>query len=69
VDRSLKQLRRGAIALLEVEGDMPARILNILAENFEVTEDIVVRTAHRMGFGDWMELTAIHRPELKDAPF
>ena len=31
VDRSLKQLRHGAIALLQVEADMPARILNILA--------------------------------------
>jgi polyphosphate kinase len=69
VDRSLKQLRHGAIALLQVEADMPPRILNILAENFEVTDDVVVRTAHRLGFGDWMELTSIHRPELKDAPF
>jgi polyphosphate kinase len=69
VDRSLKQLRRGAISLLQVEADMPARVLNILAENFEVTDDVVIRTGHRLGFGDWMELTAIHRPELKDAPF
>jgi polyphosphate kinase len=69
VDRSLKQLRHGAIALLQVEADMPARILNILAENFEVTDDIVIRTGHRLGFGDWMELTSIHRPELKDPPF
>ena len=30
VDRSLKQLRRGAIALLHVEADMPTRVLNIL---------------------------------------
>jgi polyphosphate kinase len=69
VDRSLKQLRHGAIALLQVEADMPSRILNILAENFEVTDDVMIRTHHRLGFGDWMELTAIHRPELKDAPF
>jgi len=69
VDRSLKQLRHGAIALVQVEADMPPRILNILAENFEVTDDIVIRTGHRLGFGDWMELTAIHRPELKDPPF
>jgi polyphosphate kinase len=69
VDRSLKQLRHGAIALLQVEADMPPRILNILAENFEVTDDVIIRTAHRLGFGDWMELTAIHRPELKDPPF
>ena len=69
VDRSLKQLRRGAIALLHVEADMPTRVLNILVENFEVTDDVVVRTGDRLGFADWSELTRIHRPELKDAPF
>jgi polyphosphate kinase len=69
VDRSLKQLRHGAISLLQVEEDMPARILNILVENFEASDDVVVRTADRMGFGDWMQLTKMHRPELKDAPF
>ena len=69
VDRSLKQLRRGAIALLHVEADMPTRVLNILVENFEVTDDVVLRTTDRLGFGDWGQLTRIHRPELKDAPF
>src|SRR5688572_12594145 len=69
VDRSLKQLRRGAIALLHVEADMPTRVLNILVENFEVTDDVVLRTTDRLGFGDWSQLTRIHRPELKDAPF
>ena len=69
VDRSLKELRRGAIALLHVEADMPTRVLNILVENFEVTDDVVLRTTDRLGFGDWGQLTRIHRPELKDAPF
>ena len=69
VDRSLKELRRGALSLLQVEADMPPRILNILADNFEVDEDIIVRTADRVGFGDWLELLKIHRPELKDAPY
>ena len=69
VDRSLKQLRHGAIALLQVEEDMPARILHILVENFETTDDVVVRSRDRVGFGDWMQLTKIHRPELKDPPF
>src|SRR5258706_3194473 len=52
VDRSLKQLRHGAISLLQVDATMPARVLNILAENFEVTDDVILRTAHRVGFGD-----------------
>jgi polyphosphate kinase len=69
VDRRLKEIRHGAVALLQVGTDMPSRVLNILAENFDVNEDSVVKTADRLGFGDWMELTRIHRPELKDPPF
>jgi polyphosphate kinase len=104
VDRSLRERRRGALSLLQVDAGMPARVLNILAENFEIGDDlimrngdraefggvdaavparvlnilaesvehveggndVIVRTGHRMGFGDWMQLTRIHRPELKD---
>ena len=69
VDRGLKQLRYGALSLLQVEEDMPRRVLNILVENFEVEEDIVVRTSERMGFADWSALTKLHRPALKDPVF
>jgi polyphosphate kinase len=69
VDRGLKQLRYGALSLLQVEDDMPRRVLTILVENFEVEEDIVVRTSERMGFADWDALTKIHRPALKDPVF
>jgi polyphosphate kinase len=69
VDRGLKQLRYGALSLLQVESDMPRRVLNILIENFEVEEDIVTRTSERVGFGDWHALTRLHRPSLKDPVF
>ena len=69
VDRSLRQLRYGALSLLQVEASMPRRVLDILVENFEVDEDVVLRTSDRLGFADWMELTGLHRPALKDAPF
>jgi polyphosphate kinase len=69
VDRGLKQLRYGALSLLQVEEDMPRRVLSILIENFEVEEDIVVRTSERMGFADWAALTKMHRPALKDPVF
>src|SRR6185436_1125544 len=65
VDRSLKQLRRGALSLLEVDAGIPTRVLNILAENFEATGDEILRTSSRIGFGDWLQLTTTHRPELK----
>ena len=44
-------------------------MLDILAENFEVDDDVILRTSDRLGFADWFELTALHRPALKDAPF
>jgi len=69
VDRSLRQLRRGPISLLQVEANMPARVLDILVENFGVTEDVVVRSTERLGFGDWHQLARGHRPDLKDPPF
>ncbi|MDE3153480.1 MAG: polyphosphate kinase 1 [Acidobacteriota bacterium] len=68
VDRGLRQLRHGALSLLQVEAGMPRRVLNVLVENFEVEEEVVVRTADRMSYSDWMELLAIHRPEIKDVP-
>jgi polyphosphate kinase len=48
---------------------MPRRILKILVENFEVEDDIVVRSADRLDFSDWMSLYRLPLPQLKDAPF
>jgi polyphosphate kinase len=69
VDRSLKQLRYGALSMLRVEADMSRRVLDILVENFEVEDDVVFRTSDRLGYADWMEITRLHRPQLKDVPF
>jgi polyphosphate kinase len=44
---------------------MPKRVLSILIENFEVDEDVVVRTTDRLGYGDWHALYKLHRPALK----
>jgi polyphosphate kinase len=69
VDRSLKQQRRGALSLLEVEDGIPSRVLDTLIENFEITRRVVVRAAGRMGLADWMALARLRRPGLKDRPF
>jgi polyphosphate kinase len=66
VDRSLRKLRYGALSLLQVEGNTPRRVIDILAENFEVDDEVILRTSDRLGFADWMELTSMHRPALKD---
>jgi polyphosphate kinase len=65
VDRRLKEMRRGAIALVHVASDMPERILQILVENLEATDDVVLRTRDRLGLADWRQLVAVSRPDLK----
>jgi polyphosphate kinase len=69
VDRSLKELRYGLPSLLQVESTMPRRVLGILVENFEVTDQIVSRSAERLGFADWIALHRLPYPALKDRPF
>jgi polyphosphate kinase len=69
VDRTLKQMRHGALSMLQVEAAMPRRVLNILAENFEIEDSIVTRTGSRLDFSDWMALHRLPLPHLKDTPF
>jgi polyphosphate kinase len=69
VDQGLKQRRRGALSMLQVEATTPKRVLDILVENFELEDENVYRTRDRLGFGAWMQLYALARPELKAPPF
>ena len=69
IDEGLRHQRHGAVASLEVEDTMPQRVLDTLVENFETDEAHVVKTSHRLGFGQWMELGGIARPDLKFPAF
>jgi polyphosphate kinase len=69
VDRSLREVRDGPPSLLHVEEGMPRRVLNILVENFEVDDDIVVRSRDRLGFCDWGALYRLPLASLKYTPF
>ena len=52
-----------------VEAAMPRRILTTLIDNFEVDDDIVIRSNQRLDLADWMALHRLPLPHLKDAPF
>ena len=69
IDQGLRQRRHGALSLLVVESGVPKRVLDILIENFEIEDENVVRTKERLGLSDWMQLSRLHRPELKYPPF
>jgi polyphosphate kinase len=69
VDQGLRDVRHGPVTLLEVDAEIPQRVVDILVENFEIEHEIVVRSSSRLGFADWMALQALERPKLKDLPF
>jgi polyphosphate kinase len=68
VDQGLREIRHGQLSLLQVDAGMPARVLDILVENFEIERDVVMPSSTRLGFADWMSLTNVERPKLKDTP-
>jgi polyphosphate kinase len=69
VDRTLKEMRHAPPSLLQVESNMPRRIVTTLVENFEVDDDIVVRSNQRLDLADLMALHRLPLPHLKDRPF
>jgi polyphosphate kinase len=69
VDRTLKEIRHAPPSLLQVEATMPRRVLTTLVDNFEVDDDIVIRSNQRLDLADWMALHRLPLPHLKDAPF
>jgi polyphosphate kinase len=77
VEGRLKQLRHGPVSMLQLEPAMPPRMRQVLIEALAVSPEEVVQltadgkqgTIARLGLSDWAQLTRLHRPELKDAPF
>jgi polyphosphate kinase len=56
------------VVRLKVEETMPQRIIDILAENLEVTQEDVYHLKPPLGLSHLMQLLKLPRPDLKDAP-
>ena len=48
---------------------MPRRVVKTLIDNFEIGDDIVIRSNERLDLADWMALHRLPLPHLKDRPF
>src|SRR4029453_6566731 len=48
---------------------MSNRVVDTLVENFEVNDEIVIRSGSRLDLADWMALHRLPLPHLKDKPF
>lgn len=69
VEEAMRQRRFSSAVRLQVDANMPDRILEILTSNIEIHPDDVYRIESPIGLGRLMELYSADRPDLKDAPF
>jgi polyphosphate kinase len=69
VEEGVWQRRFADVVRLEVNDTMPPAILDILAENLEVSRDDIYQLSGPVALTRLRHLWAVDRPELKDPPF
>jgi polyphosphate kinase len=69
VEEAMKQRRFTSAVRLQIDSNMPQRILEILTSNIEIDPEDVYRVDSPIGLARLMELYSIDRPDLKDKPF
>ncbi|HUO30592.1 MAG TPA: polyphosphate kinase 1 [Bryobacteraceae bacterium] len=69
IEEGVRQRRFGSVVRLMVNDDMPPHILDILVSNLEIDSSQVYRVRGPLSLSRLMNLYALDRPELKDAPF
>lgn len=68
IEESIKQRRFGSVVRLKVEDTMPQRLIDVLVENLEITQEDVYHCKPPLGFAHLMSLLKLPRPDLKDTP-
>ena len=68
-ETALKQRRRGRVIRLEVSGDMPDSLRDLVVEEMDISQDDVFVVDGILGLVDTKELIVDDRPDLKFEPF
>ncbi|HEY6274639.1 MAG TPA: polyphosphate kinase 1 [Terriglobales bacterium] len=69
VEEALRKRRFTSAVRLQVDSNMPERIVEILTSNIEIDPEDVYRIEGPIGLSRLMQLCGADRPDLKDAPF
>ncbi len=69
IQESVGMRQFGSAVRLEVHTDTPRDIRDILLDNLGVAPYLLYAVDGPMGLSALMELTSVHRPDLKDVPF
>jgi polyphosphate kinase len=69
IEEGLESRRVGETVRLEVDQDMPDRLVDMLAHKLELPAHLVYRSSIPLGLVDLWQLHGLQRPELLDPPF
>ena len=69
IEAGVRQRRFGDVVRLEVTAQMPDSMLHILMSNMELQPSELYRINGPLSLGRFMDLYAVDRSDLKDAPF
>jgi polyphosphate kinase len=68
-ESALKRRRRGSVIRMEVDAKSPRSLIEFIADQLDVSPDIVVETQGLVGIADTARLILDERPDLKFKPF
>lgn len=68
-ETALKRRRRGHVIRLEVDGQMPERLQEFVAQELEIRNDAVFEKEGLLGLADTKQLIVSERPDLLFKPF
>jgi polyphosphate kinase len=69
IEQGLRQRQFGPVVQLMVDEQMPLDMVEFLAHNLEVRPADIYPVASPLGMSSLMQVWALNRPDLKDAPF
>jgi polyphosphate kinase len=68
-ESALKRRRRGSVIRMEVDAACPVHLRRFIADELEVTDDVIVLCGGLIGYADTQQLILDERPDLKFKPF
>jgi polyphosphate kinase len=68
-ESALKRRRRGSVIRMEVDAACPVHLRRFIADELEVTDDVIVVCGGLIGYADTQQLILDERPDLKFKPF
>jgi polyphosphate kinase len=68
-ESALKRRRRGSVIRMEVDAACPAHLRRFIADELDVSDDVIVLCGGLVGYSDTEQLIVDERPDLKFKPF